>query len=176
MALFNLITETLTACMHLRSFESRRAKSLGRDGRNVRIPRCSQTGDFEPIQCTNELNSTDCWCVDEYGVEIAGTRKSDENDVNCAVVQSPCPASSCRMYCPGGFARDARSGCSVCRCRDPCDGIKCPNGQACEQIEVKCIAEPCPPVPSCRKARSLNEMCPAGSPLSIQGNFHFLFY
>lgn len=79
-----------------------------------------------------------------------------------------CQAASCRMFCPSGFARDPKSGCSICRCRDPCDGIECPNGQSCQQVEVKCANEPCPPVPTCKKARSFETYCPAGLPLAIE--------
>ena len=68
----------------MRSAESRRAKALGDVGVSVRIPKCSRLGDFEPIQCSNEVNGTECWCVDEYGVEIVGTRRDSEQDVNCA--------------------------------------------------------------------------------------------
>lgn len=107
--------------------------------------------------------------MDEYGVEITGTRTDREENVNCTAPMNSCPAASCRMFCSAGFARDLSSGCSICKCRDPCNGIQCPNGQACEAIEVTCSNEPCPPVPTCRKARSITELCPAGSPLSIAG-------
>lgn len=80
---------------------------------------------------------------------------------------SSCPASSCRMYCPAGFTRDARSGCHICQCRDPCEGITCPGGLACQPQDVKCSKEPCPPVPTCKKPRTLNDLCPAGQPLTI---------
>jgi Thyroglobulin type-1 repeat len=66
----------------MRRAESRRAKSLGDDGQSIRIPRCSRIGDFEPVQCSNDIGSTECWCVDEYGAEIVGTRKDNEEDVN----------------------------------------------------------------------------------------------
>lgn len=119
------------------------------------------------MQCSNELTGTECWCVDQYGVEIKDTRKGNENDVNCTIVDVGCPASSCRMYCPAGFARNLKSGCPVCECRDPCAGVECPGGLACQPQEVKCKSEPCPPVPTCKKARSLSDLCPAGQPLSI---------
>uniref|UniRef100_A0A8D8ADW4 Papilin n=1 Tax=Culex pipiens TaxID=7175 RepID=A0A8D8ADW4_CULPI len=164
----------LTACQHLRRAESRRAKSLGDSLLlAVQIPRCTANGDFEAIQCSNEVNGTECWCVDEYGVELAGSRRGDANEVNCTDTTiaevTKCQASSCRMFCPAGFARDLGSGCPVCKCRDPCEGIECPRGQQCEPLEVECKNEPCPPVPTCRKARSLSDLCPAGQPLAISG-------
>lgn len=70
------------------------------------------------------------------------------------------------MYCPSGFAQDAK-GCSICQCRDPCAGIECPGGLDCQPQEVKCKNEPCPPIPTCKKARSLMDLCPAGQPLAI---------
>ncbi|XP_065072539.1 uncharacterized protein LOC135696926 [Ochlerotatus camptorhynchus] len=160
----------LTACQHLRRAESRRAKSLGDNLlQSVRIPRCTAMGDFEPVQCSNELNGTECWCVDEYGVELAGSRRTNGDDVNCTSIETSCQASSCRMFCPAGFARDLSSGCPICKCRDPCEGVQCPRGQQCEPQEVNCKNEPCPPVPTCRKARSLSDLCPAGQPLAISG-------
>lgn len=157
----------MTACQHLRQAETRRAKALSDNGTTrVRIPKCSRMGEFEPIQCSNEINGTECWCVDEYGIEITGTRQDDEDTVKCDI-ELPCPASSCRMYCPSGFSRDARSGCPICQCRDPCEGIMCPGGLVCQPQEVNCTSDPCPPIPTCKKARSLNDLCPAGHPLTI---------
>lgn len=155
----------------MRRAESRRAKALDPIDIPVRIPRCSRRdGNFEPIQCSNELTGTQCWCVDEYGLEVPGTRGDNEAEVNCtATPENECSASSCRMFCPAGFARDSKNGCPICKCRDPCDGVKCPRGQSCEAQEVQCVSEPCPPVPTCRKARSFTELCPAGQPLSITG-------
>lgn len=142
---------------------------MGDKGSGVRIPKCARDGDFERVQCSNDIESSDeCWCVDEYGLEITGTRTADRNNVTCEV-QTECPASSCRMYCPAGFARDLRTGCSVCKCRDPCEGLKCPRGTDCQPMNVKCRSEPCPPIPSCRKAKSLSDLCPYGQPMPING-------
>ncbi|XP_037809607.1 uncharacterized protein LOC119602262 isoform X1 [Lucilia sericata] len=154
----------LTACQHLRRAEARRSKALNT---RVRAPRCDKRGQFETIQCTNARRGEDCWCVDEYGVEIPGTRNATKAAVQCKEPAN-CPASACRMFCPSGFARDPQTGCSQCRCRDPCDGINCPNGQSCQLMEVNCKTEPCPPVPTCKKARSLSNFCPAGMPLAIE--------
>lgn len=100
-------------------------------------------------------------------MEIPGTRKESKSEVGCAE-PSHCPASACRMFCPAGFARNPDTGCSVCRCRDPCKNVVCPNGQSCQPQEVKCKVEPCPPVPTCKKARSMSTYCPAGMPLAIE--------
>ncbi|XP_061402743.1 uncharacterized protein LOC133338592 [Musca vetustissima] len=152
----------LTACQHLRRSVGRRAKAL-----KNRVPRCDKSGRFEPIQCVNAKRGEDCWCVDEYGIEIPGTRQANKKDVQCREPED-CPASACRMFCPAGFARDPKTGCTQCRCRDPCEELNCPNGQACQLVEVKCKTEPCPPVPTCKKARSLSNFCPAGLPLAIE--------
>lgn len=155
----------------MRNFESRRSRDYKEKGSKVqvRVPRCSRIGDFEPIQCSNELDNSNCFCVDEFGIEIPGTRADSEDEVNCNVNKNECPAASCRMFCSSGFARNITSGCPICKCYDPCNDVKCPNGHECEPIEIKCKNEPCPPIPTCRKARSLRDFCPAGSPLSIVG-------
>lgn len=145
----------------MRQAESRRAKSLDDFGSTAKVTvlKCTPQGDFEKVQCSNEINGTECWCVDSYGVEITGTRKTNESDVKCDI-ESSCPAHSCRMYCPGGFARSPRSGCPICQCRDPCEGVICPGGLQCQPQEVNCKTDPCPPIPSCKKARSLSDLCP----------------
>lgn len=116
----------------------------------------------------NETTGTDCWCVDEYGIEIPETRHQNKGNINCSE-PSYCSESSCRMFCPSGFARDLKTGCTICKCRDPCDGIECPGGQTCHQQEVKCRNEPCPPIPTCKKARTFANYCPSGMPLAIEG-------
>lgn len=99
---------------------------------------------------------------------LGSSRDIDVGDVGLVNSTFECPASSCRMYCPSGFTRDIHTGCPKCQCRDPCAGIECPGGQSCQTIEVACTTEPCPPpVATCKKARSLSDLCPAGQPLMI---------
>lgn len=61
----------------------------------------------------------------------------------------PCAAYTCRMFCPHGFAL-AQDGCPLCKCRDPCEDIRCPDSLACHLEELACSDPPCPPVPTCK--------------------------
>ena len=58
-----------------------RAHILGTEGSKVRIPVCDQHGDFNPIQC--DPATSKCWCVDEMGLEVPGTRAAARELVNC---------------------------------------------------------------------------------------------
>ncbi|KAH1000715.1 neurogenic locus notch homolog protein 3 isoform X1 [Dendroctonus ponderosae] len=156
--------QLFTGCQTLRMAASRRAKSLGVEAKGVRMPRCNRKGGFEPIQCDNEIVST-CWCVDEAGFERAGTRAPAAALVNCTAPKA-CADATCRMFCPHGFAL-TKEGCPMCRCRDPCDDIKCPNALECHLEKLACADPPCPPVPTCKRGRSLENICPVGDPLRI---------
>ncbi|KAK9721248.1 WAP-type (Whey Acidic Protein) 'four-disulfide core' [Popillia japonica] len=153
-----------TGCETLRQAASRRAKALGVNKKSVRMPRCSRNGGFEPVQCNNEIVSS-CWCVDETGFELPGTRAPAAALVNCTEPK-PCAAHTCRMFCPHGFSL-AQDGCPLCKCRDPCEDIKCPDSLACHLEDLACSDPPCPPVPTCKRGRSLDNICPVGNPLRI---------
>ncbi|GBP12841.1 hypothetical protein EVAR_6155_1 [Eumeta japonica] len=134
-------------------------------GKGVRAPRCRAVdGEFEEVQCDNEIVSS-CWCVDAAGFEIPGTRAPAAGLVNCTQT-APCAAHTCRMLCPLGFELDGR-GCPLCRCRDPCAGVTCPGQLSCQLEETPCLRPPCPPIPTCKRGRSLQNVCPAGEPLLI---------
>jgi len=68
-------------CEQLHREALRRARSLGMEGSKVRIPVCDRQGDFNPIQC--DLIASKCWCVDEMGLEVPGTRAAARDLVNC---------------------------------------------------------------------------------------------
>lgn len=153
-----------TGCETLRKATARRAKSLGMNEKSVRMPRCNKSGGFEQIQCDNEIVSS-CWCVDEIGFEVPGTRAPAAALVNCTARKS-CAEHTCRMFCPHGFAL-TKDGCPLCKCRDPCDDIKCPNQLECQFEDLTCADPPCPPIPTCKRGRSLANICPVGEPLRI---------
>ncbi|XP_067888732.1 thyroglobulin [Heterodontus francisci] len=44
------------------------------------IPQCTQTGEYEAVQC--EIDPGQCWCVDSDGMEIYGTRQ-DKHPLHC---------------------------------------------------------------------------------------------
>ncbi|XP_064073911.1 uncharacterized protein LOC113401222 [Vanessa tameamea] len=162
-----------TGCENIKLSSERISRALAaensRSGRGVvrslRSPRCRiSDGEFEEIQCDNEIVST-CWCVDSAGFEVPGTRAPAAGLVNCTR-SAPCAAHTCRMLCPLGFDLDNR-GCPLCKCRDPCSAVTCPGQLSCQLEEAPCLRPPCPPVPTCKRGRSLQNICPVGEPLLI---------
>ncbi|XP_022255570.1 balbiani ring protein 3-like [Limulus polyphemus] len=156
------ITPHYTGCQQLHLVTERRARSLGPEGESTFIPRCDKSGKFEPVQC-NDISES-CWCVNQQGFEIAGTRARALNLVNCSAPDK-CAGHTCRMLCPYGFELDDY-GCPICECRDPCKGVKCPANQKCEVEEVPCVDELCPPLPTCKQPRTLDSFCPVGEPIT----------
>lgn len=133
--------------------------------KDVQIPECDdETGGFKHVQC--EPGQSSCYCVDQQGFELAGTRVTGGREmVNCSNPR-PCNGPMCRMLCPHGFHLD-ENGCEYCECRNVCKGVKCPGGTQCEVEEVPCSVDPCPPVPSCKQPRTLDSLCTFGAPLLI---------
>ncbi|XP_063231610.1 balbiani ring protein 3-like [Bacillus rossius redtenbacheri] len=152
-----------TGCEQVQAEAGRRARALGPQGAGARVPRCDSAGDFEQVQCS--ADGSKCWCVDAAGFELPGTRAPGRDLANCSDPR-PCSAATCRMLCPHGFAL-AEDGCPKCQCYDPCSEVKCPKATQCQLEDVACFRQPCPPVPKCKKGRSLENVCPAGSPLTI---------
>lgn len=70
-----------TGCEQLQREAYRRARSLGLEGSKIRIPACNKEGDFNPIQCDSATSK--CWCVDQEGFEVPGTRAATRDLVNC---------------------------------------------------------------------------------------------
>ncbi|EDO40364.1 predicted protein, partial [Nematostella vectensis] len=90
-------------------------------GKGRFVPRCKADGQFEEVQC-NEWTGQ-CWCVDNSGIEIQGTRTKDF--VSCpgqtnslTVCQYKHQVSSVNAA-PGAFVPQCRSdgGYDVVQCR-----------------------------------------------------------
>eukprot|EP00298_Acanthocystis_sp_HF-20_P012288 c19816_g1_i1.p1 GENE.c19816_g1_i1~~c19816_g1_i1.p1 ORF type:complete len:424 (-),score=175.84 c19816_g1_i1:43-1278(-) len=53
------------------------------------IPQCEVNGDYSPLQCHGSTGY--CWCVDESGAEIDGTRQPPGNaPTTCRLGKTPC--------------------------------------------------------------------------------------
>ena len=46
------------------------------------IPKCTETGEYEKMQCLYG-NVGECWCVNEDGEELAGTRQKGKGRPDC---------------------------------------------------------------------------------------------
>ncbi|XP_043224017.1 uncharacterized protein LOC122382571 isoform X1 [Amphibalanus amphitrite] len=161
-----------TACEQQLKNSLRRSKSLSGDAaRRVRLPDCTPEGQFKSVQCDPFKGF--CWCVDDNGFERPGTRARSLELTNCSR-QAECADVTCRMLCPYSFKLDER-GCPLCQCWDPCQEVQCPGKLSCQLEEMPCTNEPCPPVPTCKRPRSLETLCLAGRPLTFaEGNRPFL--
>lgn len=59
----------------------KRARALHMSGNEISLPNCDRIGDYEPVQC--DPLTGNCFCVDESGFEMAGTRARSLDLVNC---------------------------------------------------------------------------------------------
>ncbi|VDM80128.1 unnamed protein product [Strongylus vulgaris] len=125
-------------------------------GQSSRI-QCRPDGSFEEVQCDAEY----CWCVNQFGVEMEGTRTSDDIAPNCRAPRK-CSVPLCThdISCKYGMRKDS-NGCDTCECSSPCDGVVCPDDSICVPAPVECIAGPCPEVPRC-----VVNPCRGGAPLT----------
>lgn len=78
-----------------------------------------------------EVDVEECWCVDSFGTEIPKSRGSNVTDPQCDQLREnlECLDLTCRMGCDYGFILDPDTRCPSCECRDPCDGVVCPESQ-----------------------------------------------
>lgn len=152
-----------TACEHLRSIQMHQASELGIPAKQIYIAQCDRdTGNWKQVQCgPNRI----CWCVDEHGQEISGTRVTDNTPVCEVNSASQCPIKECSP-CENGYKMD-NNGCQTCECRNLCDEIPCMHNEECQLVNVECISGPCPKMPICVPRRE--SLCPEGLPLRQDG-------
>lgn len=148
-----------TACQHLQTIQLHQATELGMPAKQKYIAQCNEMdGTWNPVQCGP---GNVCWCVDDSGNELSGTRTLD-GQPNCdnIVPRNECTEQKC-LPCEFGYLVDM-AGCRTCECRDPCNEISCPGGEECQLMKVECIDEPCPKMPVCIPQRE--SLCSEGLP------------
>lgn len=65
-ALVHCLTGGLTICQRMHK------EAIKHPEMTQYVPQCNEDGDFENVQCDPGTHA--CWCVDKYGMEIAGTK------------------------------------------------------------------------------------------------------
>lgn len=156
-----------TACQHLQAVQYHQAIELGIPAKDKYIAQCDEnTGKWKEIQCGPQ---NVCWCVDDQGGEIPGTKTVNGSRPNCYSRRNDdvCSPFNCNLNCEHGFNVDAM-GCKTCQCQNPCDQISCPTGEVCQLLKVYCIDEPCPKMPICVPQH--DSICAEGHPLQKEEN------
>uniref|UniRef100_A0A8B9TDK3 Thyroglobulin n=1 Tax=Anas platyrhynchos TaxID=8839 RepID=A0A8B9TDK3_ANAPL len=75
---FLMLSEYQTDSQPLRPCELQREKAFA--GGDTYVPQCSEDGQFRTVQCSR--NGLSCWCVDENGIEVPGS-KQDGYPISC---------------------------------------------------------------------------------------------
>ncbi|RXN31691.1 thyroglobulin [Labeo rohita] len=70
---FSIISLTCGKISGLTSCQLQRQRALQTEGITL-VPVCLDSGEFEPVQC--DASRSQCWCVDQEGMEIYGTRQN----------------------------------------------------------------------------------------------------
>ena len=61
------------------------------------VRQCDDKGNFMPRQC--HLSAGECWCVNDIGEEIDGTRRSGKKP-ECRKLSNYCPWQLCLLFSP----------------------------------------------------------------------------
>lgn len=69
-------TRSLTACEQLRLSAENTTVDAYR-------PKCTLNGEYEPLQCHRRMFNKECWCVDQLGNEVTGTRMMQPHVPDC---------------------------------------------------------------------------------------------
>jgi hypothetical protein len=77
----------VSACQHMRAILEHKAHETGIPARQLYLPKCrDEDGSFEPVQCHPVTHQ--CWCVDNKGNELPGTRAPPDVQPSCEGTQS----------------------------------------------------------------------------------------
>ncbi|XP_070183949.1 syndecan-3-like, partial [Littorina saxatilis] len=105
------------------------------------VPRCTEQGDYDSLQCRGHPGTGTCWCADLSGREIPGTALNPPNTPDCDTGTNlpPCVfrlvqqsrsglLGAFRPKCTlkGDFKKEQCSG-SMCYCADSKSGVKISN-------------------------------------------------
>ncbi|XP_071535769.1 uncharacterized protein [Panulirus ornatus] len=152
-----------TMCEYLRDLVELEGVSLA-----VPTPTCDENGAYEQVQC-NDLGQ--CWCVDDFGTQLPGTKASSRELVICDRVRAAltCGEMLCRLGCDYGFVLDPDTACPLCQCRDPCQDVECPTSHICQMVDIPCVDGVCPAIPQCVPVveASAAPACPLGEPYTL---------
>ncbi|XP_034238725.1 uncharacterized protein LOC117643760 [Thrips palmi] len=171
-----MLPVVMTECQHRRAILQHESHESGIPASKLWVPRCRESdGAYEEAQC--HPGTGQCWCVDDHGQEVPGTRTENAQQPDCQAGarngMAACPDLRCDQACPHGYQLDGR-GCPTCRCRDPCQDLQCRGeGEACRMVRVQCADPPCHAVPMCLPRRE--NPCLAGQPLQQPGSANGLF-
>ncbi|XP_037795742.1 balbiani ring protein 3-like [Penaeus monodon] len=152
-----------TMCEYLRDLVELEGVTLA-----VPTPTCDENGAYEQVQC-NALGQ--CWCVDDFGTQIPGTKASSRELVVCDRVREAltCGEMLCRLGCDYGFVLDKDTACPLCQCRDPCQDVECSGSHVCQMVDIPCVDGVCPAIPQCVPVveASAAPACPLGEPYTL---------
>ncbi|XP_069977259.1 uncharacterized protein [Penaeus vannamei] len=152
-----------TMCEYLRDLVELEGVTLA-----VPTPTCDENGAYEQVQC-NALGQ--CWCVDDFGTQIPGTKASSRELVVCDRVREAltCGEMLCRLGCDYGFVLDKDTACPLCQCRDPCQDVECSGSHVCQMVDIPCVDGVCPAIPQCVPVveASAAPACPMGEPYTL---------
>ncbi len=69
----SLLNASCPPSIGLTSCQLQRQRAMQTEGITL-VPVCLDSGEFEPVQC--DASRGQCWCVDQEGMEIYGTRQN----------------------------------------------------------------------------------------------------
>ncbi|KAI0222388.1 Papilin [Lamellibrachia satsuma] len=94
------------------------------------------------------VTSNKCEAFNYTGCRGNGNRFNSMTECNETCEPHRCEPVRCRMFCPFGWAKD-ESGCEICKCVNPCEDVRCSDGEHCLPERRQCDKSPCPVVGKC---------------------------